>query len=460
VAWPNKICIWSGIRNGLESDLEGVEKMNSMTPDEAIRMKKEYLMPSVPSYYQEPLFLKRGEMQYLYDVEGNRFLDFYGGIYVVISGHCNPFIYENVISQMNQLVHSSCFYLNEPSLRLAKRLAEITPGRLKKTIFVNSGSEAIEVAILLAKTYTGREEILALQGGYHGRSMLTRSLTGQMGWRHDRCPVPGIVFIPNAYCYRCPFNLSYPTCDLLCARYAERVITTSTTGKIAAVLVEPIQGVGGLIIPPPEYFAILKEIVKKYGGILIVDEVQTGFGRTGDKRFGIEHWEVEPDIIVVAKALGNGLPIGAVIATDEIASSYQGPSVYTFGGNPVICAAALANLEYIEKNKLPEKASLIGNRFKERLLALKNKYPGYIGDVRSKGLMVGVEIINEGNEPNPVGAREIIQLCKDRGLLIGLGGSHFQVLRMGPPLIISEDDIEMASQILDESFNALKKGVI
>ena len=413
-------------------------------------------MPSIPSYYQEPLCLAKGEMQYLYDVEGNRYLDFYGGIYVVISGHCNPAINRSVTSQTDQLVHSSSFYLNEPSLRLAERLSEITPGKLQKTIFVNSGSEAIEVAILLAKTFSGREEVLALQGSYHGRSMLARGLTGQMGWRHDRSPVPGVAFIPNAYCYRCPFNLTYPNCDVLCARYAERVITTSTTGKIAAVLVEPIQGVGGLIIPPPEYFVILKEIVKKYGGVFIVDEVQTGFGRTGDKRFGIEHWGVEPDIIIVAKALANGLPIGAVVATEEIADSYKGPSVYTFGGNPVACAAALANLEYIEENRLAEKASLLGNRFKERLLVLKDKYPEYIGDVRGKGLMIGVEVIKEGKEPNPAATREIIQLCKDRGLLIGLGGTHSQVLRMGPPLVISEDDIDIACHVLDESFNALK----
>jgi 4-aminobutyrate aminotransferase/4-aminobutyrate aminotransferase/(S)-3-amino-2-methylpropionate transaminase len=274
-------------------------------PDEIIQKKRDYLIPCVYHFYQQPMQLVRGEMQYLYDHNGKQYLDCFAGVSVVNCGHCNPEITKAICEQVNTLQHTTTVYLTQNIVNLAERLAGLTPGRLQKSFFCASGTEANEGAALLASIYTGKHEFISLRQGLHGRTKLTMSLTGLSFWRTDTTPVGGISFAPNAYCYRCPLNKQYPECDLACANEIENVIKTATSGQVAAMIAEPIQGNGGMITPPPGYFKRVKEILDRYGILLIVDEVQTGFGRTG-KMFAIEHYDVEPDIMTMAKALANG----------------------------------------------------------------------------------------------------------------------------------------------------------
>src|SRR6185369_6967258 len=288
---------------------------------------------------------------------------------------------------------------------LAEKLAEITPGRLEKSFFTNSGTEANETAMLLAQIHTKCQDVITLRHSYSGRSYLALSLSAQSSWRLMSNVVPGVHHIANAYCYRCPFGLTYPSCDLKCATDAEEAIQTMTSqGRIAAFLAEPIQGVGGFITPPKEYFQEIVGIIRKYGGLFICDEVQTGWGRTGGKMFGIEHWGVDPDIMTFAKGMANGVPIGATIATSEIADSMQGNTISTFGGNPVTCTAAGATIEVIEEENLVENARLMGNRLREGLNALQVKYP-IMGDGGGMGVRRGIELAGEKKVPDVEGAK-------------------------------------------------------
>ncbi len=427
--------------------------MKNYSREELVSKYKEYLMPQVHTSYKEPLCLERGEGEYLFDIDGKRYLDFYTGIMVIISGHCNRKVTKAVSEQIEKIQHSTSFFINRPVVELAEKLAEITPGKLKQSFFVNSGSEAVEGAINLAQIHTNNSTVIGLQHGYHGRTLLTRSLTAISVWRCGLTNVPDLRFTPNAYCYRCPFNSTPENCDMACANYLEEVIQTQTNGSIACVIAETIQGVGGLIVPPKDYFRIISRIVKEYGGLLIIDEIQCGFGRTGGKMFAIEHYGVEPDIMTMAKGLANGFPIGVFITDKKTASCFEGPSVSTFGGNPVSAAAALANIEYLTENKIVENSRLMGEILKEKLLELKDKYD-LIGDVRGRGLFWGLELVKDRKTKEPAWeeTEKIMQSCKDQGLLIGQSGFSFHVLRIGPPLNITEERIEEAIEILDRSF--------
>ena len=284
-----------------------VKEALSLNSDQIKSKHKEFLFPSVANYYKEPLAIERGEGMYVYDPEGNKYLDFFGGILTVSVGHCNPKVTNKIAEQVTKLQHTSTLYPNENIVKLAEKLAEITPGELKKTYFTNSGTEADETAIFLAKHYTGNQEIIALRHSYSGRSMLAMSLNGHSTWRHGGTHVPGIKHAVSPYCYRCPLGLEYPSCEIKCAQDIEELIMTTTSGEIAGFIAEPIQGVGGFITPPKEYFQVAVPIIKKYGGVFICDEVQTGFGRTGNRMFGIEHWEVDPDILTAAKGIASKL---------------------------------------------------------------------------------------------------------------------------------------------------------
>lgn len=285
-----------------------------MTKEEIILANQEFLFPAVFHYYKEPLVVAHAKDQFVYDADGRQYLDFFGGILTISVGHCNEWVNQRVHEQIDRLEHVSTLFATEPQAALAKRIASVTPGgRLKKSFFTNSGTEANETAILAARCYTGSAEIIALRHSYHGRSSLAMSLTGQATWRLGGSLQPGIVHAHNAYCYRCPFGLTYPDCGVRCARDVEDVIRSSTSGRIAGIIAEPIQGVGGFITPPPEYFTIVAEIVRNHGGIFISDEVQTGWGRTGGKWFGIEQYGVTPDVITSAKGLGNGLDRKSVV---------------------------------------------------------------------------------------------------------------------------------------------------
>ncbi len=418
-------------------------------PEEIIRKKKEYLIPCLYHFYKEPMQIVKGEGVYLTDHEGKQYLDCYAGVSVLNAGHCHPYITEKICQQVKELQHTTTIYLTQPIVDLAEKLAEITPGDLKKSFFCASGTEANEGALLLAKLYTGKSEFLALQNGLHGRTHLTMSLTGLSFWRTDPNPTGGIHFASNPYCYRCPFNATYPGCDLACVKELEKVILTATSGSPAAFIAEPIQGNGGIITPPPEYFSEVKSLLKKYGALLITDEVQTGFGRTG-KMFAIENYGVTPDIMTMAKALANGTPVGAFTATSSVADCYTRPGASTLGGNPVTATAALATLEVIEREGLVQKAAERGTFFKDKLLELKDKYP-LIGDVRGLGLMLGAELVKEDGQPAPEEVDKILEFLKGRGVLIGKNGRERNVLAFQPPLIIDKSQIEVVIETLEEA---------
>jgi len=416
-------------------------------PQEIIRKKREFMIPCVYHFYQNPMQIVRGEGQYLFDHQGKRYLDFYGGVSVLNAGHCHPEITDKICRQVNILQHTTTIFLTQPIVDLAEKVSQITPGNLKKSFFCASGSEANEGALLISQLYTGKHEFLALSHGLHGRTKLTMSVTGLKFWRTDSHPVGGISFVPNAYCYRCVFNRTYPDCDIECAKQIENVIETSTSGEVAALIVEPIQGNGGIITPPQEYFTTMKEILDKFGILLIVDEIQTGFGRTG-KMFAIEHAGVEPDIMTFAKAIANGTPVGGFITNDEVASSYTRPGASTFGGNPVTSVAALATLEVIEKYDLIQNAETMGYFLKDKLRLLQEKH-SIIGDVRGKGLMVGAELVMNDKVPAQKETDMILEYMKDRGVLLGKTGASRNVLAFQPSLIITKDNINELIDVLD-----------
>ena len=417
--------------------------------------QKQFIYPAVSNYFIDPLPLDRGEMQHVWDVEGKRYLDFFGGIVTVGVGHSNPRITGPMKAQIDKLQHSSTLYPNQTMVELAEKIAQITPGRLEKSFFTSSGSEANETAIDSARQHTGNLEIIALRHAYSGRSALTRSLTGISAWRKTSYQI-GIVHAMNPYCYRCPLGKSYPSCEVACAQDIEAVIQSSTSGAIAGMIAEPIQGVGGFITPPKEYFKIAFSIVKQYGGDFIADEVQTGWGRTGKKWFGIEHWEVEPDILTSAKSLGNGHPIGLTVATPEVANAYQGPTIATFGGNPVSCVAAKAVIDLIEEDDLRTNCEVVGAHLRDCLLELQQRYP-IIGDVRGMGLMQAMELVKDPKtkEPAPEAANAMLEAARENGLLIGKGGMYNNVLRLSPAMNIGKADVEEAFRLLDKSFAAV-----
>jgi len=422
-----------------------------MKKEEIYEKHKKYMAPCVANYYKEPLVLDRGKGKYLYDIEGKEYLDFFGGILTISVGHCDEEITSRTYEQMKRLQHTSTLYPNVTTVALAEKLAQITPGRLQKSFFTNSGTEAIETAVLIAQLFTKSHEIICLRHCYSGASLLTMNITAHANYRLTESLVPGIKHAHNAYCFRCAFGKEYPHCELECARDVKELIETTTSGHPAAFLAEPIQGVGGFVTPPKEYFKEVVSIVRKAGGLFICDEVQTGWGRTGGKMFGIEHWDVEPDIMVMAKGAANGAPVGITIAAPEAADALKGSHISTFGGNPVTAAAVLATMDAIEKKNLVRNAQEMGNYLREALDGLKEKYPA-IGEVRGMGLIQGMEIVKAKKAPAPDLVLEVFEKTKEQGLLIGKGGLYGNVIRITPPLTVEKGEIDHALQILDRAF--------
>ncbi|HLW81135.1 MAG TPA: aspartate aminotransferase family protein [Candidatus Acidoferrales bacterium] len=425
--------------------------------DEIVRKHKEFLWPSVANYYQKPLVADHASMQYLWDIEGRKYLDFFGGIVTIGVGHCNPKVTSKIKAQVDKLQHTSTLFPNEAIVNLAEKLAQITPGKLQKSFFTNSGTEANEAAILLARMVSDSYDVVALRHAYAGGSQLAKAVTAQAAWRKGGVISVGVAHAVNAYCYRCPLHLTYPDCGVSCANDVENLIQTSTSGRIAAFIAEPIQGVGGFVTPPPEYFKIVYRIVKNYGGLFISDEVQTGFGRTGKKWFGIEQWEVVPDMITCAKSMGNGVPVGATITTAEIADKFQGLNISTFGGNPVTSVAARAVIEVIEEENLRENTYVVGGYFRKRLEELKEKHK-LIGDVRGMGMMQALELVKDRKtkEPAPEAASQLLERARDNGLLIGKGGLYNNVIRMAPPMNIAKADVDEGIRLLDKSLSEVR----
>jgi 4-aminobutyrate aminotransferase-like enzyme len=434
-----------------------IDRIESVAPAEAgiaaeLNARHDrYLWDAVIRYYETPLPLARGRGQYLYDHDGREYLDFFGGILTVSVGHCHPTVTNAIQEQAATLVHTSTLFPTAPIVDLAEKIASLTPGDLTKTFFTNSGTEADETAVMLARAATGNQAVIALRHGYSGRSMMATTLTAHAPWRSQEW-VPGIKHALAPYCYRCPLNLEPSSCGVACARDIEELIQTTTSGSVAAFIAEPILGVGGFITPPPEYFEIAVEIVRRYGGLFISDEVQTGWGRTGGKWWGIEQYGVVPDIMTMAKGVANGMPMGVTTTTPELASTWKGLTISTFGGNPVVCRSASATIQVIEEEGLLENASAMGARLRGGLEALEEKHT-LIGDVRGMGLMQGVELVTDRDTKEPAAAatNRLMEETKRRGVLIGKGGLYGNTLRIAPCLNIGAADIDAFLTVLDES---------
>ena len=423
---------------------------------EILERYRQVMFPAAAPYHGDsPLVVDHAKNQHIWDVEGKPYLDFFGGILTVSVGHCNDEITERTIAQLQKVQHTSTIYVNESMVALAEKVAALTPGRLQKSFFTNSGTEANETAVLAARMYTGNPTVITLRHAYSGRSLLAMSLTAHGSWRLGGVVDPYIKHVRNPYTFRAPAGLTAEQVVDLCVQDLEETIATTTEGKIAAFMAEPIQGVGGFIVPPPDYFKRVLPIVKEAGGVFISDEVQTGWGRTGGKWFGIEQWGVEPDIMTFAKGMGNGSPIGCTIATPEVADALQGLTFSTFGGNPVTMATTLATIEYMEAHDVPSNCAVQGARMTEKLGEFAAEFP-IIGEARGMGLMQALEIVKAGGiEPDAARTAAFVDTCKDMGLLLGKGGLYGNVVRIAPHLNVAAEDMDSAMEIIGQALVAV-----
>jgi 4-aminobutyrate aminotransferase-like enzyme len=436
------------------SALQDALNPSKFTTAEILELEKQFMVPAIVHYYREPRVMVRGEGATLIDNEGKTYIDLFAGVCTTLAGHCHPVMTTALKKQLDTLMHTTTLYPTVPMALYAKRLVSIMPSgsELTKCFFVNSGSEANEAAMLLAKKYKGTNFVLALNESFHGRTLMSMSITNQGVWRQNIAYAPGAIGVSNAYCYRCDFGQREGECDLECARFIEKVIRCQTPNRIAALIAEPIQGNGGVIVPPQEYFKLVVDIVHNYDGLFISDEVQTGFGRTGDKLWGIEHWGVTPDIITLAKGIASGFPLGAFVTRTDIANCLRPKDLFaTYGGNPMAMIAGLANLEIIEREQFVRKATEKGKQFRKGLEELMEKYK-LIGDVRGRGLMLGFELVKDRVSKRPAieETDKIMNLAFEKGLLLGLGGMSSNVIRIKPPLVISGEEIDRALTILAE----------
>jgi 4-aminobutyrate aminotransferase/(S)-3-amino-2-methylpropionate transaminase len=409
-----------------------------------------------------PIFVQKAKGALITDVEGKEYIDFAGGIGVNNVGHCDDEVLKAVQDQIQKYIHT-CFHvvMYEPYVELAKRLNKITPGDFtKKTMFANSGAEAVENAVKIARHATGRPATIAFEDAYHGRTLLALSLTSKMKpYKFGFAPyAPEIYRMPYAYCYRCAFGLEYPSCEIRCAYSLRDFFHTHISAEqVAALIVEPVLGEGGFVVPPKEYFKILHKICQDNGIVFIADEVQTGFGRTA-KMFAMEHYEVAPDIITLAKSIAGGFPLSAVTGKTELMDHPQvGGLGGTYAGNPVACRAALAVLDQFEKTDLLKKAEKIGKKVIEKFKEFQEQFE-VVGDVRGLGAMVGMELVTDRKTKEPATAltKQLINLCREKGLLMVSAGTHSNIIRPLMPLVITDEQIDKGLSIIEESLSGLQ----
>ena len=417
-------------------------------------LRAKHLLPLPGPMYARPIQIVSGKLQWLFDEKGRKYLDGFAGVATVSIGHSHPHFTAALKAQIDQLQHNPPLYLHPATGAFAKRLAEkartVNP-EMEVCFFTNSGSEANEMAAFLAKAHTGRHEFVAVQRSYHGRTLMTVALTGQHTWRNLQPFPAGVCFAPTDYAYR--FDGTPEQSTKAALKGLEQAIKTETTGKIAGFFAETIMGVGGAITPGAGYFPEAVELVHNHGGLFICDEVQAGVGRTGTHYFGIKHWGAKPDIIVMAKGLGNGYPIGAVITTPAIAASVRGLLHYnTFGGGPMAMAAADAVMDVVEGEDLAGNAHRVGARLKKRLESLRAK-DARIGDVRGMGLMLGVELVKDARskEPAPELTVGVVERMKDLGVLVGKGGLEGNTVRIKPPLCLTEADADTLASAFEQA---------
>jgi len=424
--------------------------------------RKKYVPEGV--YLTAPIALERGEGALVEDVDGNVYIDFTSGIGVTSLGHARKEIVDTIKDQAEKLIHACIHVTNyKPYLDVAKELTEITPGRfLKRAILLNSGAEAVENAVKIVRQYTRRAGIISFENSFHGRTYMAMSLTGKWDpYKVDFGPyVPGVYMASFAYCYRCPFHLQHPSCSLHCVEHIKKTLlkTQARAEEIGGLITEPIQGEGGFITPPPDYFKAVRELCDEYGFFLIMDEIQTGFARTG-KMFAIEHWGVEPDLMTVAKAIAAGLPLSAVVVKDELVKDiYPGSLGGTFGGNPISCVAALKVIDIMKRDRIAERAARLGMKISKRLNEFENQYE-IIGEVRGKGPMMAMELVKNRNtkEPAVEETKRILATALNQGLLLLKAGLYGNVVRLHPPLTIEDEFVDRGLDLLEETIRGVSK---
>lgn len=411
--------------------------------------------PSCMSW-QAPVVWSHAEGAEIWDVDDNYYIDWTSGVLVANVGHAHPHLAEALGGQAKKLLNTYDFPTPE-RLNLARKVIEQTPSHLDKVFFVATGSEATDAAIRIVKRYTNKFEVLAFWGGFHGRSFGPMSVAGIAGIKKSFGPlIPGGIFAPYPYCYRCPFEKTYPDCNIFCLDYLDRLVETESTGSLAGLIIEPYQGAAGFVFPPEGYLKKLEWWAKKRDIVFILDEVQSSFGRTG-KMWALEHEGLEPDVLCLGKGMGSGVPIAAVVTRSKIISCLgPGEMSSTLGGNPLSCAGALAVFEIVENEKLVQKAAQNGQHLKEKLIGLMDKYK-FIGDIRGRGLVYGIEFVKdrETKEPAPDLAKKIVLKCVENGLMVGKLGIYGNVMRVAPPLVITHELIDLSVLILEKVLSEL-----
>jgi alanine-glyoxylate transaminase/(R)-3-amino-2-methylpropionate-pyruvate transaminase len=428
--------------------------------EEVLALRRQYTNPAIFTLYQSPLMIVEGHGQYVWDETGRRYLDFFAGIVTLSCGHSHPKVVGRVREQLETLQHTTTIYLHPNFPRLARELAARLPEGLDVTYFVNSGSEANDLAITLARVYTGSIDVIALRNGYHGGTPGAMGLTSHHTWKYNIEYGGRVHHAINPDPYRSPFRGTPAEIASQSVQDIREVIRYSTPGRIAAFIAEPIGGVGGVTYGAPNYLPEAYAVVREHGGLCIADEVQTGFGRTGNHFWGFENWDVVPDIVTMAKSIGNGIPLAAVTTRMEIAQALtQRLHLNTFGGNPISCAAGLAVLEVIDQEGLQENARAQGVRLKSGLQDLMRRH-SLVGDVRGMGLMLGVELVEDRESRNPARAAStaVLEAAKEMGLLVGRGGLDGNVLRIKPPLCITAEDVDYALEVLDRAIGRAEQG--
>ena len=425
--------------------------------DEVLAMRKEFANPAIFTIYRDPIMIVEGHMQWLFDETGKRYLDMFAGIVTVSCGHCHPKVTKAIHDQVDTVQHTTTIYLHPGMPLLAKKLASKMPSGLEVTYFVNSGSEANDLAIQMARLYTGNTDVIALRNSYHGASPFSNTLTSHSTWKYPVNPGTAIHHAINPDPYRSPFTGTPEEIASKSAADIRDLIRYSTPGKVAAFIAEPIQGVGGATLGARNYLREAYAIVREHGGLCIADEVQTGFGRTGDHYWGFENFDVVPDIVVMAKGIGNGVPLAAVTTTAEIARALtQRIHFNTFGGNPVCMAAGSAVLDVIDEDGLQNNCKVVGKRLRTGLDKLMREH-SIIGDVRGMGLMLGVELVRDRATKEPAKAEtlELLESAREMGVLIGKGGIDGNVVRIKPPMCITADDADFAVDVIHRSLQGM-----
>jgi alanine-glyoxylate transaminase/(R)-3-amino-2-methylpropionate-pyruvate transaminase len=424
--------------------------------EEVLASRRRYVNPAIFTLYREPLMIVEGRMQYLFDETGRRYLDLFAGIVTVSCGHSHPRVLARVREQLDSLQHATTIYLHPNLPRLAEKLATKMPEGLEVTYFVNTGGEANDLAVTMARLYTGSTDVIALRNGYHGGSPSAMGLTSLHTWKYPVLQGTHVHHAVSPDPYRSPFEGSPEEVARRSADEIREIIRYSTPGRIAAFIAEPIQGVGGVTHGAPNYLREAYRVTREHGGLCIADEVQTGFGRTGAHYWGFQNYDVVPDIVTMAKGIGNGFPLAAVTTRREIAERLADRLHFnTFGGNPVSMAAGLAVLDVIDEEGLQENARVVGGRLLAGLRLLQGKHP-LIGDVRGMGLMLGVELVTDRTTRTPASAETlaVLESAREMGVLIGKGGLAGNVLRIKPPMCITADDVDFALDVLDRSLTA------